>query len=61
VEILDVVPRPNPSTGRTWGMNYQGASFTKDYIGTRYEDYNFTADNYTQIVYEVISDQFGNW
>ncbi|GAQ81500.1 acetamidase/formamidase [Klebsormidium nitens] len=61
VEILDVVPRPNPSTGRTWGMNYQGASYTKDYIGTRFGDYNFTQDNYTQIVYEVLSDEFGDW
>jgi hypothetical protein len=61
VEILDVKPRINPSTGRTFGANFQGRSYTQSYIGTRYGDYNFTATNATTIMYEVISDAYGEW
>ncbi|GAQ78330.1 acetamidase/formamidase [Klebsormidium nitens] len=61
IEILDVKPRVNPSTGRTFGANFQGRSYTQSYIGTRYGDYNFSATNATTIVYEVIKDAYGDW
>jgi hypothetical protein len=58
VEILALDPRKNPSTGKCYGANSQG---TPGYPGTvpNTQGTNFT--DTAIIIYEVVSDESGDW